>query len=795
MARNEAYRKAVQKIEAARRAGAKVLDLSAKWDAPDSEKLTELPAALRQLAQLQSLNLSNNQLTALPEWLGQLTQLQVLVFSGNRLTALPESLGQLTQLQTLDLSRNQLTVLPESLGQLTQLRELVAYFNKLNTIPAGIGRLAKLKVLSVSGNHLTSLPSEIGDLQNLTELYIAQNDIERLPDAVGNLGQLRKLIVGGHELSLNAHWSASGRNRLTVLPESLGQLTQLRTLDLSNNELTALPESLRKLTGLTRLYLHGNDALELPTEMLGKGNRDDHAKPADILAYYFRARTAARPLHEFKLILVGHGAVGKTALVNRLVRDSFMQTDMTRGIHIEPWQVPAGEDTLAAHVWDFGGQDIMHGTHQFFLTRRSLYLLVLAARESRQNDDAEYWLKTINAFGDDSPVIVVLNKSDERPFDVNENALRKKYPAIRAFIKTDCLSARGVDELRAKVSEVADQLDGVRDLFPEQWFAIKNRISGMRESYLTFEQFRKECAELGEAEADGQEKLAAVLHVLGIALNFRDDERLRETSVLNPLWVTGGIYSLLNDNEIAVRHGLLTLADFARVLPEKEYPADSHEFLRELMCKFELCFPIGEQRSGQYLIPELLGEQEPDEASPLDVNESLAFSYHYQRLLPHGLVPRLIVRLYPLIADKLRWRTGVVLDWFKARALVKSDSDDRSVRIRVHGDKIRSRELLAIIRSEFDTLHRQFHGLLPVERVQLPEYPEVAVEYSHLEAAIRVGLKVMPVFTEGNMIQVSPREILEYFEVPGEPRDAGDRGALETEPTPPRHRAGKGGRQ
>jgi hypothetical protein len=32
-------------------------------------------------------------------------------------------------------------------------------------------------------------------------------------------------------------------------------------------------------------------------------------------------------------------------------------------------------------IWDFGGQEIQHSTHQFFLTTRSLYLLVVDARK------------------------------------------------------------------------------------------------------------------------------------------------------------------------------------------------------------------------------------------------------------------------------------------------------------------------------------------------------------------------------------------------------------------------------
>ncbi len=78
MAKDKAYRRAEQKIEEARRSGAKKLDLSVEWGDEKTPKLTELPEALGQLRQLQTLNLSDNQLTTLPEALGQLTRLQEL---------------------------------------------------------------------------------------------------------------------------------------------------------------------------------------------------------------------------------------------------------------------------------------------------------------------------------------------------------------------------------------------------------------------------------------------------------------------------------------------------------------------------------------------------------------------------------------------------------------------------------------------------------------------------------------------------------------------------------------------
>jgi internalin A len=61
------------------------------------------------------------------------------------------------------------------------------------------------------------------------------------------------------------------------------------------------------------------------------------------------------------------------------------------------------QDDVRLHVWDFGGQEIQHATHQFFLTERSLYLVVLNGRAGDEENDAEYWLKFVKTFGASSP--------------------------------------------------------------------------------------------------------------------------------------------------------------------------------------------------------------------------------------------------------------------------------------------------------------------------------------------------------------------------------------------------------
>jgi internalin A len=247
----------------------------------------------------------------------------------------------------------------------------------------------------------------------------------------------------------------------------------------------ALPDSLRELAELKILLLHDNDALGLPPEVLGPTWDDvftkkaKPAKPADILNYYFRVRAGKRPLNEAKLILVGRGGVGKTSLVNRLLFDRFDKDEKkTEGICISEWKLRLrGSEDVRLNLWDFGGQEIMHATHQFFLTQRSLYLLVLEGRQGAEDADAEYWLKLIESFstessGEVSPVLVVLNKIKEIPFDLNRRGLQQKYPFIRGFIATDCVDRTGLQELRAAIERETDQLKHLRADFPTSWFAI-----------------------------------------------------------------------------------------------------------------------------------------------------------------------------------------------------------------------------------------------------------------------------------------------------------------------------------
>lgn len=66
-----------------------------------------LPAEVRFLKNLQTLDLSNNNFTGVPAEIGQLQKLEILDLSGNPITGLPYELGNLTSLKVLNLKDTQ----------------------------------------------------------------------------------------------------------------------------------------------------------------------------------------------------------------------------------------------------------------------------------------------------------------------------------------------------------------------------------------------------------------------------------------------------------------------------------------------------------------------------------------------------------------------------------------------------------------------------------------------------------------------------------------------------------------
>ncbi|MBD2189681.1 leucine-rich repeat domain-containing protein [Pseudanabaena mucicola] len=739
-----------------------------------NNKITTIPDSFANLINLTELHLDNNQITAIPDAITNLANLTTLSLSGNQITAIPDAITNLANLTTLSLSRNQIKAISDAITNLANLTTLFLFNNQITAIPDAIANLVNLTALFLFNNQITAIPDAIANLANLTTLSLGGNQITAIPDAIANLANLTTLLLDNNQITAmpdaisltNLTKLDLSSNQITAIPDAISNLANLTELSLSNNQITEIPDVIAQLN-LTSLSLHSNQITQIPDvlenlpklkkldlrrnplpispEILGVQELyKDPGAVKDIFNYLRQLRSGeVRPLNEAKLILVGQGSVGKTSLIKKLVHNRYNPNEQqTDGLNVEPWDIQVNSKDIRLNVWDFGGQEIYHATHQFFLTKRSLYLLVCNCRTSEEENRIEYWLKLIESFGDKSPVIIVGNKKDEQPLDINRKALREKYPNIQAIIETSCQDNIGIDELRTAILEQVANLKEVYDLLPLSWFEVKQQLEAMTEDFISYNRYIGICHENKIPEENNQEQLIDLLHRLGLVLNFRDHPILKGTNVLKPEWVTEGIYKLLSDDILKTENkGIFTLVDLNRILDLDRYPRDRHHYLIELMQEFKLYFTI-DCHPPKFLIPAILPKDEPQNTRLPD--DILEFQYHY-RILPNSIISRFIVNTSDYIHNQTYWRSGVMLSYPESGevyniARIKADTEDKKIFIAISGRKETRREFLAIIRKELNKIHKNFSNLDITEWVTIPEHPKIEpLNYQDLLIAEDVG--------------------------------------------------------
>ncbi len=622
------------------------------------------------------LVLSGMGLTELPDSLRQLTQLTSLNLSGNRLTTLPDSLGQLTQLTILHLSDNQLTTLPDSLGQLTQLTILHLYNNQLTEVPNWEGKFPNLTRLTMGNNKLTELPIWIEQWKDLEQLDIDGCELKYVPEWLTRLIKLKFLYLE--------------ENQLTDLPSSLGQLGQLSQLYLKNNNLTNLPSSFAQLANLVILELNDNPLN--PALQSAYDACKDKGGYEPLFAYLRSLEQNAEPLYEAKLVLVGEGNVGKTTLLKALKGKAGEPPQKneatTHGVEIDihglrlPHPQKDGVE-IQLNAWDFGGQDVYRVTHQFFFSRRSLYLLVWEPRRGVQQGQVEDWLNMIRLrVGDDARVIIVSThcKTGERIARIDKPVLQQQYgEMIVDFLEVDSLvpdattgEMTGIAELKKVIASEAAKFEQMGMLFNLDWKAARDELLALPEPRISFSTFSGVCAARGLSDI-ATETLAHLMHDLGYIVHYSDDEKLRDDVVLKPEWLTKAIGFVLENRATAEREGILPDGELYKVWHDHAFPNEPrydpeiYPFFLRLMEKYDVCYRLTDGKASlvaqhvPQVRPELpwLPEQEP----PKDQRRiAMVCSMEED---PPGLVPWMIVRThdyaYPVNAHSLHWQKGMFL--------------------------------------------------------------------------------------------------------------------------------------
>lgn len=509
-----------------------------------------------------------------------------------------------------------------------------------------------------------------------TEIDLGGLALTAVPDELRRLGRLRHLVLFGNEL--------------TELPSWMSELTHLEGLDLRGNRLTVLPDWLRDLRTLLVLWVENNPLASPPPEIAASGT-------TSILEFIGARRQGSSRQWTSKMLVVGEGGVGKTSTTKALLGERFDSAEeTTHGLRIYrfPTDHPQQPNTqMLLSTWDFGGQQIYHATHQFFLSDRSLFLLLWNNRLGWEQGRLRYWLDIISARAPESPIVLVATNApaDGRPADLPLGDLRTEYPRISASVSIDNEAGDGIESLRQLIAHEAAQLPLMGADWPTTWLNAADAVRGTQEKYITPEQMWEIMAdEAGLTSAEHQRYIATAMHHLGDILYYKDVPSLADTVILRPEWVGDYMSKVLDSPEVEQSHGLLSREHIKRLWADLD-PGMRDHFL-EMMDRYDLSYRLdgGTGRDVSLVVERLQWNAPPYEerwnTPDPDGSEHEIRVLYQLNTTPPGIPTWFIARSHRFTTNT-HWRTGALLAHPDGlhRALVKTSPHRHQVELTVRG--------------------------------------------------------------------------------------------------------------
>jgi internalin A len=715
----------------------------------DFKEKSEVNEYLRKCEHVTTLSLLYNNITKI-SGLECLSELQRLFVSHNRISEI-SGLEQLSKLKELYLNFNEISAIT-GLESVTSLEKLYLSSNQIQSL-RGLENLSALQQLYISNNYIRSL-NGLENLKSLQQLHLNNNQIKAL-NGIENLNHLKQLYVNYNQIqsldgieSLASLLQLNVRNNQIQSLKGIERVVSLTHIDIRDNKINnikplvyflgrddcplAIVLDYSRYSHACSIYLENNPLTIPPKEIVYRSNKD--------IVNYFKdiEEQGIEYLYEAKMLIVGQPRAGKTSLRRKLSKSSSelpTEDKTTRGIDIERLKfdivdIQEKQRDFYYYVWDFGGQQIYQTTHQFFLSSRSLYILVLdTGNDNTGNDDniVNYWLQVVELLGSNSPLLIVKNVKNKRTINIDIDKKRERFPFIRNDYEIDLNALipnttsfeherlRDFTFLKKNVENELSHLPLVGFAMPKNWVQIRNELQELSFSkpYITRQDYINICNLNNVTTFDRQMELSMIFHDLGIFLHFQKYGSLEDFIILQNTWATDAVFAVLDNEVVQENKGRFSFDDLSTIWKGKLYEPEVHSKLLYLMMQFELCYHLEKSNPGVYIIPEMLADAAPIGCT-WQLNNDILLQYRYD-FMPKGILTRLIVRLHRTISlykgKQVVWKTGIkidgkMLDCPNSEAEITEAWNNKQLYIRAHGSF--AKDLITRVSQEIDQLNNEY---------------------------------------------------------------------------------------
>ncbi|KAB7496364.1 Leucine-rich repeat serine/threonine-protein kinase 1 [Armadillidium nasatum] len=624
-------------------------------------------------SQLQSLNLSHNSFSCVPQGLACLAvNLSRLYLAYNRLSEIGTANCYPVGLKQLDLSHNCIF----SWNSLLRTRRTShstpgsrsrgshSSVGSLGTPPHCIHRrhtrLESLRTLVLADNQLTRLVLHMDESE-----FTVINEVEENDSPVRSVTPVKHRLLFPSLSMLDI-----SNNRLRELPINLHDLTNLSVLNIAGNrDITELPPEMGLLSRLWNLNTRGCSLQEPLKSMIDSKKY----KTMDVIGYLKSILEDARPYARMKLMIVGVQGIGKTSLLEQLRHEgsgSYKKKPVENGNKNKIQEQPKEQlcqllesilvigfmrrkfevKVIMVPTWDFGGQKEYYATHQYFLSKRSLYLVVWNICDGEKGvEEILQWLVNIQARAPNSPVLIVGTHYDlvKEKFPPSwsedlQQMIRNRFinvidadklglPRVLDTIEVSCKTRHNVKLLCNFVYDTVFSLKTpgskerlLEQKIPASYLALEDVIGSLamerraqgRDPVLPADRYQslvthemanrgykpfRDIAELNQA--------TTFLHENGVLLHY-EDVTLKDLYFLDPQWLCDMLAHVVTIREINpfVRCGLMKLEDLKHVFKSSSCaPIDAKSYIVSLLNKFEVALTWDNRT---LLIPSLLPSED-----------------------------------------------------------------------------------------------------------------------------------------------------------------------------------------
>lgn len=733
----------------------KLLDLS-------NNNLKALPIGFENLTSLEVLNLSNNNFHSFPSVGCLPPSLKKVILRGNKITHV-DFRGAKTGLASIisvDLENNQIETFYSAPLQQNNLKELNLRGNRLKTFY--LNASSSLASLNLSRNAIRESSLGIHPANNIKHIYLGQNGLKEIPLFVLNCTRVTTLDLSSNELTFipveiierltSLERFLLNDNQLTTLPVDFHQMSELCELQISQNRIRTLPPELSRIANLKVI-----EAFENPLESPPKAVVEQGSSATMRFLKEIDVQSSSGDQHRLwtsKLMIVGEGGVGKTSLVKALKGEAYDKSEYTtHGIRLESIEIQhPQEQSVQMHlnIWDFGGQQIYHATHQFFLTDNSVFVFAWNARTEFNQGRPYYWLDMITANAPNAPIILVATHLDERREQIPFDYLQEKYPQISSFLEVSNLDRQGIEALYSEIRELATNLPLMGKPWPKRWEEAKSALRESNQKFIS----RKELMSVFNAyslDAEESEVLARYLHDLGELLQYPESETLIDLVILQPQWISEYISKVITSGSLLDSKGLLNQETVSKEWADLGKPMQ--ELFLDLMEQYDLAYKVPGNSDNRAIVVEQLHPDRPEgyqswrqllERKDL---KKVEIEYRLSSMQP-GLPTWFIARSHRFSIG-VHWRNGAIFADGKDRrnhALIESFEHEKLIRLTSVGDT--PHNFLSILKDGLELTFARYPGMKIRSFVPCPENLEDLscdgrFPYQRLEEALDRGLSSM----------------------------------------------------